>query len=68
MTLKFALWLSGILGAIALAMPALVEIGLWLLILPGLILMLAPTVFLYLATFTVIRMILPLPSQSVSPT
>ncbi len=59
MTLKLALWISGILGGIALAAPGLVAAGLFLIV-PGVILMLAPTVFVYLATFAVIRLLLPM--------
>ncbi len=59
MTLKLALWISGILGGIALAAPQLVVVGLFLIV-PGFVLMLAPTVFIYLATFAVTRLLLPM--------
>ncbi len=49
--LKTLLWGSGILGAIALLFPSLIIVGLFLLVIPGLILGLAPTVFCYTALF-----------------
>ncbi len=51
----------GLFALIALALPDLVLLGL-LLILPGICLMLAPTAFVYLASATAIRSILPNPT------
>jgi hypothetical protein len=59
---KTALIVSGVLALIALASPSLVILGFFLLIIPGLILSLAPTVFIYLLLIAIIRAILPLPS------
>ncbi|EMI40723.1 hypothetical protein [Rhodopirellula sp. SWK7] len=47
----------GVLALIALALPDLVLLGLFL-ILPGIVLMVAPTAFIYLATATAIRSVL----------
>ncbi|MDX1984812.1 MAG: hypothetical protein SFV51_31355 [Bryobacteraceae bacterium] len=56
------LWLAGwgILAFIAFAFPGVVVLGLFLL-LPGLILTAAPTVFLYSAVFALVRHLLPHP-------
>ncbi len=48
----------GFIALIALAMPDLVLISL-MLIVPGIVLMIAPTAFVYLATATAIRSVLP---------
>lgn len=56
------LLVSGILAAIAVFLPGSVTLGLYLLILPGLILAVAPTVFLYTAAFAGLRAVLPLPA------
>ncbi|TWT80343.1 hypothetical protein CA13_17560 [Planctomycetes bacterium CA13] len=48
----------GVFALIALAMPDLVLLS-FLLIVPGIVLMMAPTVFVYLAAATAIRSILP---------
>lgn len=48
------LTVTGILAAIALAAPGLVVLGLFLGVLPGLVLGLAPTAFLWGALFTVV--------------
>ncbi len=61
MTIKIWLIVSGILSALVIAMPWLVFIGMFMLVVPGLILLAAPTVFMYLATFSVLRMVLPMP-------
>jgi hypothetical protein len=57
--IKSWLWTSGILAAIALFVPGAVVLGMYMLVLPGLILAVAPTVFLYTATFALIRRYLP---------
>jgi len=49
------LWASGILALIAIAFPPAVWFGFLLVILPGLALLVAPTVFLYTATFAIVR-------------
>lgn len=48
------LWITGIGAAIVLAVPGLVVIGLFLLIVPGLILGLLPTAFLYGVVFALV--------------
>lgn len=58
---RTALIVSGVLAFIALAAPGLVVLGFFLLIIPGLILSLAPTVFVYLLLIAIIRWILPIP-------
>lgn len=45
---------SGLPSALAIAYPTAVELGFYFLVLPGLVLMLAPTVFLILAVFTLV--------------
>src|ERR1700742_3225269 len=54
------LWVSGVLTAVDVAIPQLVGIGVFFLILPGLILALAPTIFIYTATFAIVRRFLPI--------
>ena len=63
--MKFALIITGILAAFAIAAPKLVVLG-YLLIVPGLILTVAPTVFAYLAATAVIRKLLPISSAATS--
>jgi hypothetical protein len=60
MTLKIWLIGSGILSAIAILMPWTVVVGMFLIV-PGLILIAAPTVFIYLSVFALLRLWLPLP-------
>ena len=57
--LKRLIIISGVLAAVALAFPGLVTLGLFALILPGLVLAVAPTVFLYLAASGGFRSVLP---------
>ncbi|HEX8375382.1 MAG TPA: hypothetical protein VF606_09400, partial [Geminicoccaceae bacterium] len=52
--LRIYLVVTGVLGLLAVAMPALVIIGAMALILPGLILGLMPTAFVYGALFAVV--------------
>jgi hypothetical protein len=59
MSVRTVLWVSGLLTLIAVAVPQTVFFGLLLLIIPGLILWFAPTVFLYTATFAIVRRRLP---------
>jgi hypothetical protein len=56
--IKKTLWVSGILAAVALLIPGSVVLGLFLGVLPGLILAVAPTVFLYSAAFALLRNVL----------
>ena len=56
--IKKTLWVSGILAAIAVLSPGSVVLGLFLGVLPGLILAVAPTVFLYAAAFALLRNVL----------
>jgi len=58
---RLALIVSGVLALIALASPSLVVLGFFLLIIPGLILSLAPTVFVYLLLIAIIRWVAPIP-------
>jgi hypothetical protein len=51
---------SGVLTLIGVAFPGLVGIGLFFLVVPGVILGLAPTVFIYTATFAIVRRYLPI--------
>jgi hypothetical protein len=51
--LTTALVVTGVITAVVFAVPDLVTVGLFLLILPGLILAFTPTVFLYLAVFAI---------------
>jgi hypothetical protein len=60
MSVRIVLWVSGFLTLIAVGIPQLVGIGFWLLVVPGIILALAPTVFLYTATFAIVRRWLPI--------
>ena len=66
MSVRIALWVSGFLTLIAVGIPQSVTLGLWLLVVPGVILALAPTVFLYTATFAIVRRLLPI-THSVAP-
>ena len=56
--IKKTLWVSGILAAIAVLIPGSVVLGLFLGVLPGLILAVAPTIFLYTAAFALLRNVL----------
>ncbi|WP_083732443.1 hypothetical protein [Fuerstiella marisgermanici] len=56
--MKFALVITGVLAALAIAVPMLVVAGYFLLIVPGLVLTAAPTVFLYLAATAAVRRLL----------
>src|SRR5262245_19018704 len=60
MSVKIVLWVSGFLTLIAVGIPESTTIGLWLLVVPGLILAVAPSVFLYTATFAIVRRWLPI--------
>lgn len=60
MSIQRVLLVSGILALIAVAVPQLIGIGMFLLVIPGLALLLAPTVFLYTATFAIVRRYLPI--------
>ena len=53
--IKKVLWVSGFLAAIAILVRGAVVLGLFLGILPGLTLAVAPTIFLYTAAFALIR-------------
>ena len=64
--MKYALIITGILAGFAIAAPKLVLLGYFLMIVPGLILTVAPTVFIYLATTAVIRKLLPISSPVTS--
>ena len=60
MSIQRVLLVSGVLAVIAIMFPQLTGIGLFLLAVPGLVLMLAPTVFIYTATFAIVRRYLPI--------
>lgn len=61
--MKHALWVTGILGAVAIALPRLVATAYFFLIVPGIILTIAPTVFIYLAGTSAIRRAIPVRSR-----
>lgn len=58
--MKYALIITGILAGLAITAPQLVVFGYFLLIVPGLVLTVAPTVFIYLAVTAVLRRLLPI--------
>lgn len=62
--MKYALWITGILAGVALAFPTLVATAYFFLIVPGVILTIAPTVFVYLAGTAALRRVIPLESQT----
>lgn len=63
---KIALVITGALALLAWLFPGLVILGYFLLLLPGLILHAAPTVFLYLLAMWLIRRALPLANNLVA--
>lgn len=60
--MKYALIITGILAGLAITAPQLVVFAYFLLIVPGLVLTVAPTVFIYLAVTAVVRRLLPISS------
>ena len=64
MSVRIVLWVSGILALIVVAIPQSVAFGLFFLFVPGLILAVAPLVFLYTATFAIVRHLLPITQAS----
>ncbi|MCR9197648.1 MAG: hypothetical protein NXI04_03295 [Planctomycetaceae bacterium] len=62
--MKYALWILGILTAVVMACPQLVAIGYFFLIVPGLILTIVPTVFVYLAGTAAISRFMPCNSKT----
>ena len=60
--MKYALTVSGVLAGVVWLAPGLVVVGYLFLIIPGLILSVSPTVFVYLTLVAVIRRSLPLES------
>ncbi|WP_146462478.1 hypothetical protein [Rubripirellula tenax] len=60
--MKYALVITGVLAGLAITAPELVVLGYFLMIVPGLVLTFAPTVFVYLAATAVIRRLLPISS------
>src|SRR5882724_4662622 len=58
MPVRIVLWVSGVLTLFVLAIPRSVGIG-YFLIIPGIIMELAPTVFIYTATFAIVRRYTP---------
>ncbi|QYJ07054.1 hypothetical protein [Qipengyuania flava] len=64
--LKTAVLVSGALAALVWLLPSLVIIGFFLLFVPGFVLSLMPTVFVYLAATYLIRLVLPLPEGPLS--
>ncbi|TWU25213.1 hypothetical protein Pla52o_15110 [Novipirellula galeiformis] len=65
--MKYALIITGLLAALAIAAPTLVVVGYFFLIIPGLILTIAPSVFVYLVVAAMVRRLLPM-STSVAAT
>lgn len=64
--MKMALIVTGALTALVLLFPGVIIIGMFLLVVPGLVLMAMPTVFLYLLATWLIRMVLPVESDLVA--
>ena len=60
--MKYELVITGVLAGLAIAAPQLVVLGYFLLVIPGLVLTAAPTVFVYLLGTAVIRQLLPISS------
>ncbi|TWU67210.1 hypothetical protein [Crateriforma conspicua] len=60
--MKYALIITGLLAGLAMAAPMSVVFGYLFLIIPGLVLTAAPTVFVYLAATALIRRVLPITS------
>ncbi|QDT10784.1 hypothetical protein [Planctomycetes bacterium K23_9] len=60
--MKYALIITGVLAGLAITAPQLVVLGYFLLVVPGLVLNVAPTVFVYLAVTAVVRRLLPIGS------
>lgn len=60
--MKYALIITGFLAGLAIAAPQLVVLGFFLLVIPGLILAVAPTAFVYFSVTAVIRKRLPISS------
>jgi hypothetical protein len=58
--LKALVLITGVISAVVWMMPSLVTIGLFMLVIPGLILAIMPTVFVYLLAALVIRAVLPI--------
>lgn len=65
MSVRKLLWVSGILALIGVGIPQSVALGAYLLVIPGFMLALAPTVFMYTATFAFVRRYLPIPQTLV---
>jgi hypothetical protein len=59
MLVRILLWVSGALALFVLANPRSVQYGYIFLIIPGLVMELAPTVFVYTATFVIVRRYVP---------
>lgn len=64
--MKYALIITGVLAGLAIMAPQLVVLGYFLLIIPGLVLTFAPTVFVYLAVTAAVRRMLPIGSPMAS--
>ncbi|APZ96184.1 hypothetical protein [Fuerstiella marisgermanici] len=60
--MKYALWITGFLACLAVVFPEFVVLGYFFLIVPGVILTIAPTVFVYLAGTAAVRRVLPIAS------
>lgn len=67
-TLKYLLLVTGLLAAFAIACPMLVALGYVFLIVPGLVLTWAPTVFVYLLVTAAVRPLVPTESSAWSTT
>lgn len=60
--MKYALWISGIPAGLAILCPNLVSLAYFFFIVPGVILTIAPTVFVYLVGTAAVRRMLPITS------
>jgi len=62
--MTYALWITGIPAGLAMAFPKLVATAYFFLIVPGVILTIAPTVFVYLAGTAILRRVIPFKSRA----
>ncbi|WP_145078280.1 hypothetical protein [Aureliella helgolandensis] len=62
--MKYALIITGVLAGLAITAPQLVVLEYFLLIVPGLVLTVAPTMFAYLILTAVVRRLLTNHGQS----
>jgi len=61
--MKYALWITGIPACLAILCPKLVVVGYFFLIIPGVILTIAPTIFIYLVGIACVRRLISVSSS-----